>query len=168
MRLRVPNNASLEERFNFYLKINDLNSCWIWSGPKIKTGYGVIGYRENGNRQRIYAHRLSWILSHGEIVPGIQVLHHCDNPPCCNPEHLFLGTQADNMHDMKLKGRRMGVETMPRGTEHYRTTLLDENIVDIRRRAKIGESLSIIARDFGLTTGAIWRIVKRQNWKHIA
>lgn len=168
MRIRIRNGAALEERLKFYTKIGASNLCWPWSGPRTKRGYGIIAWRTVNGRQHIYAHRLSWILTCGQIPFGMQVLHRCDNPPCCNPQHLFLGTQADNMHDMKLKGRRMGVKSMPKGMQYYRTTLSDKNIKDIRQRATVGESLFSISRGFNLTAGAIWRITKRKNWKHIA
>lgn len=77
------------------------NGCWEWTGPKYKDGYGMANYR----RKKIRAHRLSYQLFVGEITENICVLHKCDNKPCFNPNHLFLGTRKDNAIDMVRKGR---------------------------------------------------------------
>ena len=74
------------------------NECWEWRGSRYPTGYGRV-------RPTQYAHRLAWGYTHGPIPAGLHVLHHCDNPPCCNPAHLWVGTPADNMRDRDLKGR---------------------------------------------------------------
>lgn len=78
----------------------DLNGCWVWGGYKVK-GYGRV-YRNN---RQVSVHRLIWEFYKGPIPQGVQVLHKCDNPSCSNPEHLFLGTQKDNVHDCMNKGR---------------------------------------------------------------
>jgi hypothetical protein len=75
--------------------------CWEWAGAKHRFGYGML--RING--AAVTAHRTSWTVFNGDIPDGMSVLHRCDNPCCCNPEHLFLGTHADNMADMTAKGR---------------------------------------------------------------
>jgi hypothetical protein len=75
--------------------------CWVITGHHNRDGYGVLSV--DGNMQ--LAHRLVWVYTFGPIPPGMCVLHRCDNPPCCNPDDLFLGTQADNMRDMAAKGR---------------------------------------------------------------
>jgi HNH endonuclease len=94
------------ERFWGYVIRGD--GCWSWSGPIQKPfGYGILNVQETGRRhpKRIRAHRFSYELHFGAIADGVWVLHHCDNPPCVRPEHLFLGTQIDNMRDMALKSR---------------------------------------------------------------
>lgn len=75
--------------------------CWVWPGPVNAGGYGLIKVK----RRHLVTHRYAYQHSHGEIPDGMKVLHRCDNPPCCNPAHLFLGTQADNLDDMRRKGR---------------------------------------------------------------
>jgi len=87
----------------FWDKVQKSDGCWIFTGANAK-GYGVIG-RCDGTHEYVYAHRLSWELHHGPIPDGLCVLHHCDTPRCVNPEHLWLGTIADNNRDMSQKGR---------------------------------------------------------------
>lgn len=81
-----------------------LGQCWKWSAAVSIGGYGVIG-RGRADEGMTYAHRVSWEIHNGPIPDGYYVLHHCDNPPCCNPAHLFLGTYGDNNRDARQKGR---------------------------------------------------------------
>jgi hypothetical protein len=87
----------------FWAKVQKSDSCWVFTGTLVK-GYGIIG-RCDHTRNYAYAHRLSWELHHGPIPKNLCVLHHCDNPPCVRPDHLWLGTIADNNRDMSQKGR---------------------------------------------------------------
>jgi hypothetical protein len=99
----------LAERF--WPKVVKSDGCWLWVGAKFERGYGCIvagGPRINGRpaeRRHLYAHRVSYELSVGPIPDGLYVCHHCDNPPCVNPSHLFLGTATDNNRDREAKGR---------------------------------------------------------------
>ena len=93
--------ASIAERFWRYVRKTD--GCWEWTGATQFPGYGKLGL---GDGARVgYAHRISWELHYGSIPEGMEVLHRCDNPPCSRPDHLFLGSQADNLADMRAKGR---------------------------------------------------------------
>lgn len=93
-----------EERF-FDFCIPEPNSgCWLWIGGVASKGYGRFNI---GNREQVQAHRFSWELHYGKIPDGLWALHRCDNPPCVNPEHLFLGTCRDNHQDMIQKGRKV-------------------------------------------------------------
>ena len=93
-----------EQRFWAMVEKSDLpNACWLWTGHKTKDGYGKLYMQSFG--YQIYTHRISYMLAYGSIPIGFHVLHRCDNPPCCNPSHLFLGTQQDNMRDREAKGR---------------------------------------------------------------
>jgi hypothetical protein len=85
----------------FHAKIKSLGNCWLWSGPTNDCGYGICKILGCP----YYAHRLSYEIHIGTIPQGLLVCHRCDTPNCVNPEHLFLGTQKDNMHDAKLKGK---------------------------------------------------------------
>ena len=93
----------VEDRFWSKVRKADGDGCWEWMGARVKTGYGQIG--RSRTRQLIATHRLSWELYRGAIPSGLCVCHRCDNPRCVRPDHLFLGTQADNIHDMVAKGR---------------------------------------------------------------
>lgn len=88
------------------------NSCWTWRASKHTNGYGQIG--SGGRGRPLLSHRVSWQLTNGDIPAGMVVCHKCDNPLCCNPAHLFLGTQADNLKDMTDKGRRCSGQAMSR------------------------------------------------------
>jgi hypothetical protein len=83
------------------------SGCWEWQGNRDYRGTGRVGNGtyHKGTSSTVLVHRVAWELTYGPIPAGLFVCHTCDNPPCCNPAHLFLGTQKDNMHDCKLKGR---------------------------------------------------------------
>lgn len=81
------------------------NGCWEWTGTKNRQGYGVVGLYIGGAAIGVPAPRLQWMHHHGEIPAGQVVMHSCDNPPCINPDHLLIGTQKDNLDDMRRKGR---------------------------------------------------------------
>jgi hypothetical protein len=93
----------------FWQKVDKTQSCWLWTGTINNKGYG----RLNIGRVGFYVHRLSYQITNGVIEPGMVVLHHCDNPRCVNPDHLSLGTQADNLADMRSKGRGFVMSRAP-------------------------------------------------------
>lgn len=90
------------ETARFWAKVVKSEGCWLWTGFKKSTGYGVRSWK---NRRGERTHRIAWMLERGEIPPGLHVLHHCDTPACVRPDHLWLGTHAENMKDGHEKGR---------------------------------------------------------------
>lgn len=103
---------------NFWRHVQRGEGCWLWTGHinHARGGYGTVRYGKEYYR----AHRLAWKLTFGEIPDGVSVLHHCDTPACCRPNHLFLGTQRDNMRDCAEKGRKFTPMKFWRGPIHPR------------------------------------------------
>ena len=140
--------GSLRERFDrAYMPITECG-CWIWMNSLAGNGYGTIKTGVKSER----AHRVSWQLHKGDIPQDMHVLHRCDVPCCVNPDHLWLGTHAQNMLDRDDKGRR----TPPRGSAHTLAKLNAEQVAIIYRAS--GKSLRQLARHFGVTKTLIYLI----------
>lgn len=107
------------------------------------------------------AHRVSWALQHGSLDPNADVLHVCDNPPCVNPTHLFLGNQTLNNIDKQLKGRQV------RGERNGSAKLTESDVIDIRTLRTFGGRPTVIADAFGITQGVVSNICARRIWKHV-
>lgn len=133
-----------------------VTTCWWWTAGVNETGYGRIQTKNGPSR----AHRISYELHKGPIPQGMGVLHRCDQPGCVNPDHLFLGTPADNAADREAKGRNRP----PRG-EGQRSAKLTENQVR-EIRAASGKQRDI-AKRFGVTQANVWAILARKTWAHI-
>ena len=147
--------------------------CWEWQLCRNNKGYGVVGIR--GTRIH-FAHRLSFMVHVGPIPAGLCVLHRCDNPPCCNPEHLFLGDRASNNADMvaKRRHRKGGTKTVKslcryeRGSEHHAAKFTEKIVREIREQyAAGGCSYGSLARRHGVKPDAIGKLVRRERWVHI-
>ncbi len=146
--------AKLEKRF--WARAVWLNGCLVWFGGKDRGGYGVV------RRERLLkAHRVAWQLVNGDIPARLCVLHKCDNPPCINPDHLFLGTMKQNMVDRDSKGRQCKGDCI--NTAKLNSTI----VLRIRRCWAFGESCSALGRRYGVSANQISLIVRRRNWKHI-
>lgn len=146
-----------EERFWEKADKKGEDECWEWKACTNKAGYGSIFI--NGKSE--LAHRISYILTFGEIIEDICILHKCDNVACVNPNHLFPGTRDDNSKDMIKKGRSY----KPIGEKHPNTELTWEKIREIRERYNKGENTTILADEFGMTRQQMWRIINNAQWQ---
>jgi len=134
--------------------------CWEWKGTINKVhGYGYIMI----NRKMYRAHRLAYELFVGPIPEGLCVCHHCDNKACVNPNHLFIGTNQDNVDDKVQKGRQY----KPKGEEHSQSKFNNEQIKEICKQVKMGETQAKVAERFNVHPSAISRIVNHKRWDHI-
>jgi hypothetical protein len=143
----------------------ELGPCWTWTAGTNKAGYGAFALQLEGRPYAMHcAHRVSWYLEHG-IWPTLSVLHKCDNHACVRPDHLFLGTQLDNMQDMVRKG--MKVATGSPGESNGNCALTEEQAREIYRRKRSGELQRVLADEYGIDQTHVSRI-GRKNWLHIS
>lgn len=150
----------------FWRKVQKTDGCWLWRGSADSQGYGQI--REFGRRGRLLkTHRVSWVIANGSIPDGLNVLHRCDVPACVRPDHLFLGTLADNSQDAARKGRlvfQRHPERRPIGERGGGSRLTDAQAVEIRARyAAGGCSQPSLAREYGVSQAAIWYVLHRRQ-----
>ncbi len=161
----------IEDRFWSRVAIN-IFGCWLWQGPPRHNGYGELHIWRKTRR----AHVVAYYLATG-IWPGkLRTLHTCDVRNCCNPLHLYLGTDADNSADMvargrQAKGEKNGTRTHPesvhRGEQCNLAKLTEEQVKEIRRLRASGRSMCSIAKQFKLVREAVRKIVNRETWAHV-
>lgn len=132
------------------------DGCWLWTRGRSGTGYGRVWH----GGSRCVAHRVVYEIQNGPIPIGMVVCHKCDNPLCCNPNHLFIGTQADNIADMIAKGRAVNLK----GERHGRAKVTSEQARMIRsdRRPQ-----RIIAAHYGIAPTTVSAIQRRVNWRDV-
>lgn len=136
----------------------ELGPCWVWRGTTLRGGHGQIRWRGRNT----LTHRLVWTLLRGPIPEGAICCHHCDNPPCVNPDHLFLGTNAGNAGDMVRKGRSA------KGERISHAKLSASDVQAIRSRYAAGDCTQRqIAADYGVTHSVIGLIARGETWRHI-
>lgn len=157
----MPKYEPLEVRF--WRRVEKSDGCWLWTGHRNRDGYGMIGLERSGGIER--THRLSWIFANGPIPAGMSVLHRCDMPACVRPDHLFIGTQADNIHDMDAKGRAR--KNPRRGEAVHWTKLKAEDIPVIRSLSADGLNNTQIGKRFGVHRLTIHLILNGKNWSHV-
>ncbi len=158
--------SMLDNREAFWSRVKRgaANQCWEWTSYRNDSGYGVVNTK-NGILYR--AHRLAYEFTNSPIPEGLFVCHRCDNPPCCNPAHLFLGTPAENNIDMHQKGRN-GRDCGAQGESNYGAKLTAADVQAIRARyAKGGVYQRDLAAEYGLTLHATNAIIRYRTWMHV-
>lgn len=134
------------------------DKCWEWQRGGTKAGYGLLTI--SGHTQ--YAHRLAWQLANGRPPrKAMEILHSCDNPPCCNPNHLREGTHAENMAEALERGR------MEIGSARFNTHLTEDDVRTIRRKLADGAVGQRIAEEYAISPAAVSSIKNKTRWKHV-
>lgn len=167
-QMGVFETASL--RFWAKVRKGSPDDCWEWTASRLPQGYGCFAISAEGSRKTWRAHRVAYILSTGQPIPdGMCVCHSCDNPPCCNPAHLWLGTTGENTRDMASKGRNVvpwrdpSTVNWSRGEAHYAAKLSDDDVRAICRLGDGGLGPVAIARRFGIHHAHARRLMDRAN-----
>ena len=150
--------GGLAERIERYVDKQD-GGCWLWTRGKNAKGYGIM----SGGlvHRKVYEHLV------GAIPDGMYLLHKCDVRHCCNPDHLYPGTQKDNMRDMLERKRTGNRRGQPKGDAHSMSKLTQEQAEQIIRLAAVGEDHASLARHFGVGRTQVARIVRGDRWKHL-
>lgn len=153
---------TLAERFWEKVDKNpDKNGCWNWIAHTDRKGYGVLRIGE----QMVHSNRVAWMVTYGDIPNGLFVCHHCDNRLCCNPEHLFLGNNQDNMRDMARKGR--GRNSPSYGESHPNSKVTQRDVEEMRRLYGTGKyTYYQLAPLFGISYQNVGNIITRKTWNY--
>lgn len=151
--------SSAKDRLRFDGKwATDEGGCHVWFAQKLRNGYGIVWYQ--GRKHT--AHRVSWMISNGQIPEGLEVAHSCDVRACVNPEHLWLASHAENMADMKAKHRQ------PTGERNGTAKLTAASVSEVRRKYSLGGVTHMeLATSLGVTSSAIQLVVSRKAWRHV-
>lgn len=143
------------EAESFWVKVDKSGYCWLWTAAKnVCTHHGLFKFR---GKVTVQAHRWAYVDAYGDIPDGFQINHHCNNPGCVRPEHLYAGTQADNMRDMLRAGRhgRRGKELGP------------DKVLQIVARYQAGEGVPTLADEYGVSRNAVFNIVGGRTWSRV-
>lgn len=173
------------KKFWSYVDQSDgADACWLWLGQRARYGYGMF-YVDK--RKQARANRIAWFLANGPIPDGLVIAHTCDQPSCTNPAHLVAITQLENIKDRDAKGRgyrgpnapkweprenpwkALNLQNRARGERAHRSRLTADQVREIRQRYAAGEKgQEALAREYGVHKNAVWMIVHRKSWQHIA
>lgn len=158
-------STTLEVRYWSYVDRRGPKECWPWTGCQEFYGHGAIyAGKEDGRPIRWKAHRVAWMLAHDGAPPPpeLKVRHTCDNPPCQNPAHLLLGTQADNIRDMIERGRDR--KRGRPGEQHHGVKITALQVAEIRARVAAGEMQKTLVPIYGISKAQVSRIVRGDRW----
>ena len=151
-------NYTARQIRNFWRRVVKTDGCWLWTGTVLPRGYGRMKFRDGVE----LTHRVSWILHFGPIPSGMCVCHACDTPGCVRPDHLWLGTNADNNRDKMEKGRQA------KGEKNGAVKLTEATVRLIRARYDAGESQCSLMREFDIHRTRVFKIVHRVQWRHLS
>ncbi len=144
---------------------NTDTGCQIWTGTHDSHGYGVIETSiPSVKRKRMWTHRLAYMICHGVIPDNLCVLHRCDNPLCCNPDHLFLGTRKDNIHDALSKNRAL------KGEKNGQSKLTTTQVIEIRQlydKDRCSANIVKIALQYNVRPATVYDVVANRTWRHV-
>ncbi len=157
--------SETERLARFWSRVSKTDTCWDWTGGKFGNGYAAVSW----DGRTTEAHRISWFIAHGPIPDGLWVLHRCDRPICVNPEHLFLGTPADNSRDRDVKGHYVsGIKAHPecaaRGERNGGAKLTEDQVAVIRSSKEIAR---VLAHRYGVHKQTIYNIKWGKIWRHL-
>jgi len=152
------------KNFWWNVDVRGKDDCWEWQGPRSARGYGKVRSYKHGVMKHTLAPRMAWELTHGEIPDKMCVLHSCDNPPCTNPEHLHIGTVAENNRERTERGRN----NSRRGSNHHNSKLSEEQVSEIIRQVRSGGvSYAVIGEQYNVGYGAIQSSASGKTWGHV-
>jgi len=155
--LGVKNNLTKQDIERFFSKVKIVaNGCWEWSGGRDKDGYGKMRI----GKRMFLSHRLSYKFHFGEVPEGKEIMHRCDNPPCCNPSHLCAGSHKENCQDRTAKGR----DLLFSGSKNGKSKLTASQVLRIR---ELPFSPEVIAKMFSISVTQVKRLRNFQQWRHL-
>lgn len=160
---RMANSVDGQEKFWSRVRKGAPDECWEWMGMIDHRGYGKFCFTYLPNRiRKLFSHRISYIIQHKNLPDHLAVLHHCDNPKCCNPDHLFLGTRPDNSADMVMKNRQAKGE---QNGNHKLTPNEVKQMRELRKNRKM--TYREIGKRFKVNGETVSFAVRRITWKHV-
>lgn len=151
---RMPKGASLSEKLDAFSTPVTESGCLLWERKLNSAGYGVVCHQGKW----LLAHRVSWEIANGPIPEGLYVLHKCDTPACLRPEHLYIGSQKENIADCINRGR------FARGEDNSKAGLTNRDVLDIRESE---DCIKDIADKYGLHKRTVYAIRSKESWRHI-